>query len=254
MLTAVRMVPLRVWNCSEHGCIPGDGNKPESAAGGSLKTEVKVTPPLGASLAAIQRALSRRLLLFEEMSAVKSEDVLWAETTSDYTDDRPGHTFTPGNKAAFVSNLAQTIIARGNRVALFVRYRLGAEGLCELLQARGFSSNYLHSGCQSHATVLNQFRTGPPSALVVTRQLFGRGFDLPEADSAIFFSPKRDERTMWQEALRIRSRVGNRKDVYIFYFAWTTEAAKWANLRAKIDPSGSQPGQTLCLDLRCEEG
>ncbi len=77
----------------------------------------------------------------------------------------------------------------------------------------------------------------------MTRQLFGRGFDLPEADSAIFFSPKMDERTMWQEALRIRSRVSQTKDVFICYFAWTTESAKWAALRARISPPGSKPGQ-----------
>lgn len=207
------------------------------------RAEIKVTRALNASLAAIQGALCQRLLMFEEMAATDSGLVSIAEASSDYVDDRIRHQFKPGSKAEAVYDLVEAQVRKRKQVVIFVRYQSAAEGVAQGLTGRGIKAAYLHSGNRNTSDVLEQFNDHRLSVLVVTRQLFGRGFDLPKADSAIFFSPKSDERTMWQEALRIRSCVRDTKDVFVLYYAWTTESEKWARLRSTISPPGSPPGQ-----------
>ncbi len=164
---------LASWRMSgqKHSCIlKGEDGK---------RREIKVTPKMSLALATIQQALSRRLLLFEEMLPASSQKIAWTETTSDYVHDRSEHRFKAGNKAAFAVSIAESLVRKHKRVALFVRYQLAAEGLCAQLRDRGIASDFLHSGNRASSNALKEFREHRLSVLVVTRQLFGRGFDLP---------------------------------------------------------------------------
>ena len=52
----------------------------------------------------------------------------------------------------------------------------------------------------------------------MTRTTGGRGLDLPFAHYAVFYSPKSDPVTMWQEMSRIRSTVSTPKDVHVLCY------------------------------------
>ena len=67
---------------------------------------------------------------------------------------------------------------------------------------------------------------------MVTRRLGGRGFDLPKARYAIFYSPKEDAEVMWQETLRIRSLKRSPKTAYVLYYANTAEENKYKVVEA----------------------
>jgi superfamily II DNA/RNA helicase len=128
------------------------------------------------------------------------------------------------------------------RLVIFVRYRSAAEGISRELLNAGLPTDYLHGlRVADRAEVLSSFRKGPPSILIVTRSLFGRGFDLPQANAAIFYSPKTSEKTTWQEFLRIRSNIRTTKQAYLLYYAWTAEAEKWNRLLRKILASNGMP-------------
>jgi superfamily II DNA/RNA helicase len=73
---------------------------------------------------------------------------------------------------------------------------------------------------------LARFRAGRDMLLLITRDTGKRGLDLPEADFAVFYSPKSREDVTWQEVSRIRSTLRDRKSTYILYYAHTGEAAK----------------------------
>jgi len=63
-------------------------------------------------------------------------------------------------------------------------------------------------------------------ALVLTRDLGGRGLDFPQAARVILISPRSNHQTVAQELARIRSRTNDRKQAVVFYYADTEEAAK----------------------------
>jgi hypothetical protein len=54
--------------------------------------------------------------------------------------------------------------------------------------------------------------------LLMMRTTGGRGLDLPFAHYAVFYSPKSDPVTMWQEISRIRSTVSTPKDVHVLCY------------------------------------
>jgi superfamily II DNA or RNA helicase len=70
------------------------------------------------------------------------------------------------------------------------------------------------------------FREGVVPALVITRDLGGRGLDFPAADTALLLSPRTNYQTVAQELARIRSRRGQPKEVTVLYYEETTEALK----------------------------
>jgi len=76
---------------------------------------------------------------------------------------------------------------------------------------------------------MNQFRampTGTKGALVITRELGGRGLDFPSAAQVVVASPRSNYQAVAQELARIRSRRSRPKTAVITYYADTEEQAK----------------------------
>lgn len=67
---------------------------------------------------------------------------------------------------------------------------------------------------------------GEEAALVMTRDLGGRGLDFPDAESVLFVSPRSNYQTVAQEIARIRSRAGAVKESTIYFYTETEEQAK----------------------------
>lgn len=65
---------------------------------------------------------------------------------------------------------------------------------------------------------LKAFRSSSNALLLMTRTTGGRGLDLPFAGFAVFYSPKTDPQTMWQEMSRIRSTISIPKDTYVLCY------------------------------------
>jgi superfamily II DNA or RNA helicase len=75
---------------------------------------------------------------------------------------------------------------------------------------------------------------GEEAALVMTRDLGGRGLDFPAAESVLFVSPRSNYRTVAQEIARIRLRAGAVKESTIYFYAGTEEQAKAQRLAAHM--------------------
>jgi superfamily II DNA or RNA helicase len=74
------------------------------------------------------------------------------------------------------------------------------------------------------------FRRGGADALVMTRDLGGRGLDFPQADSVLLLSPRSNYQTVAQELARIRSRRSITKDTAVLFYERTAETAKASRL------------------------
>lgn len=85
--------------------------------------------------------------------------------------------------------------------------------------------------------IVNSFSQAHGAVLILTRSTGRRGLDLPSADYAIFYSPKDDEFTMWQELSRIRSTLTRKKDSYLLFYLGTTEEQKLARLMEALTNS-----------------
>ncbi|WP_167768185.1 DEAD/DEAH box helicase [Bradyrhizobium sp. MOS001] len=71
---------------------------------------------------------------------------------------------------------------------------------------------------QERKVAIDRFRKSTNGLLLITRTTGGRGLDLPFAHYAVFYSPKSDPVTMWQEMSRIRSTVSAPKDVHVLCY------------------------------------
>lgn len=111
---------------------------------------------------------------------------------------------------------------------IMVRYISTGSALHEHLTTCGFEPRLIHGDLDPRIreATLIQAQESDSGALLITRLLGGRGFDFPQADYAIFYSPKHDESVMWQELLRIRSSRRRTKEAYILYYAYTVEQDK----------------------------
>lgn len=73
------------------------------------------------------------------------------------------------------------------------------------------------------------------SAVLLTPRLFGgRNLDVSMVDYAVFYSPKDDEATMWQEMAGIQSVRKNPKEVFILFYRNTGEEDKLKRLLWKM--------------------
>ncbi|MGM4915422.1 DEAD/DEAH box helicase [Rhizobium sp. 768_B6_N1_8] len=94
------------------------------------------------------------------------------------------------------------------------------------------------NGSQSPADndrALARFRAGTNVLLLITRDTGKRGLDLPEADFAVFYSPKSREDVTWQEVSRIRSTLRDKKNTYILFYAETGEQTKMATMITALE-------------------
>jgi superfamily II DNA or RNA helicase len=90
---------------------------------------------------------------------------------------------------------------------------------------------------QEIGTATEWFRSLPAQghgALVITRELGGRGLDFPQAASACLISPRSNHQAVAQEFARIRARESDKKEVLVLYFDRTEEEAKAARLAERL--------------------
>jgi superfamily II DNA/RNA helicase len=121
--------------------------------------------------------------------------------------------------------------ARAGTSLILTRFRRSAEDISGRLNEVGVHSTFAHGGMtrEDIAFVLNGFRTAAAdatTALVLTRELGGRGLDFPNASRAFLFSPRSNHQAVAQELARIRSRRGSLKPATVIYYESTEEAAK----------------------------
>lgn len=128
--------------------------------------------------------------------------------------------FRPGRKR---DALVAIVAARGKareRGVVFLRTITLLEGLKPILAKTGLPLFELTGEKTDHErkTVIEKFRASRNGLLLMTRTTGGRGLDLPFADYAVFYSPKSDPVTMWQEMSRIRSTVSSPKDIHVLCY------------------------------------
>ena len=87
------------------------------------------------------------------------------------------------------------------------RYTRPSHSLKDQLERDGVKVFLLDGrvGERERLPIVTPFSTTEGAVLILTRNTGRRGLDLPSGDYAIFYSPKDDEFTMWQELSRIRS-------------------------------------------------
>lgn len=139
------------------------------------------------------------------------------------------------------------IVKKHQPTLVLTRYVSSAEAVARSLAARRVPVVHAHG--QMRATVAaaatHAFRTGRSSALVITRELGGRGLDFPQAATAILVSPRSNYRAVAQELARIRSREENPKEVTILYYAGSSETAKAARLAQHLVRDNQFAGRKL---------
>ena len=194
--------------------------------------KIKVTDSIMRYLSQIQNAIMERLLLFEDMSGLNfmvNNDYWDAEN---HYENNVKHSFLKRNKVKKIMQLISNFPHQ--KVVIFVRNISICEGLTSLIKEEGFNASYIHSKVESEEEnlILDKFRdaNSDTNILILSRQKYGRGFDLPQADIAMFYSPKSNVRSIWQEVLRIRGTTENPKSVYILYYSWTAEFSKFTKL------------------------
>lgn len=114
---------------------------------------------------------------------------------------------------------------------ILTRFRRSAEAISTRLRQAGIDASFAHGGLDrvDLARVLEDFRQAQPTdtkALVLTRELGGRGLDFPLASRVVLFSPRSSYQTVAQELARIRSRMSDQKHALIVYYDKTEERAK----------------------------
>ncbi len=127
---------------------------------------------------------------------------------------------------------------RGTSLIL-TRFRRSAEAIAVRLGQAGIDVSFAHGGLNRPdlARVLEDFRRARPTdakALVLTRELGGRGLDFPLASRVVLFSPRSNYQTVAQELARIRSRTSDQKQALIIYYDATEERAKSYRLATRL--------------------
>ena len=116
----------------------------------------------------------------------------------------------------------------GQRGVIFFRHIKVLREALSNLQSRHKVIATVHGerSASENDNALSIFRRQRGALLLITRDTGKRGLDLPEADYAIFYSPKAREDVTWQEVSRIRSTVRNIKETYILYYLHSGEEKK----------------------------
>lgn len=149
-------------------------------------------------------------------------EVVFLQDVPSLRDDREDDHFhfLHGRKTdALLAILARRARAK-ERGVVFLRTITLMEGLKPILAAARLPLFEL-TGEKTDAErklAIDRFRRSTNGVLLMTRTTGGRGLDLPFANYAVFYSPKSDPITMWQEMSRIRSTVSTPKDIYVLCY------------------------------------
>jgi len=124
-------------------------------------------------------------------------------------------------------------------VLVLSRYRRSAQKLYLALYDKGVVATEADGSLpRSEINRITQdFRSqssNSDTALIITRQLGGRGLDFPNAKKVVMVSPRSDYQTVAQELARIRSRKGSIKNALILYYQNTAETVKAERLSAHL--------------------
>jgi superfamily II DNA/RNA helicase len=156
--------------------------------------------------------------------AVKNaeNEAVFLHDVHDLIDDRPDgrFRFQEGGKTQALLGIVAARQAQRQRGVIFVRTITLLEGLKPLLAKAGHTLFEL-TGEMADALrrdSIARFRKSTDGLLLMTRTTGGRGLDLPFAHYGVFYSPKTDAVTMWQEMSRIRSTVSNPKDLHVLCY------------------------------------
>jgi hypothetical protein len=128
--------------------------------------------------------------------------------------------FQAGGKTDATLRIVAIRAARGQRGVLFVRTITLLAALRDALEPLSLPLIELtgEKSDDERRLAISRFRATAGAVLLMTRTTGGRGLDLPFADYAIFYSPKSEPATMWQEISRIRSTVSATKDTYVLCY------------------------------------
>ena len=191
----------------------------------------------------IQSAIHARLFLFEDMFEGIEVEVIVSNVSRyclvrDNPSTRDYHVELK-LKATMASQLVHKNKRR--RGVIFCRNIELVDALADEIRQTSIKCTVVHGDLDDiqRRQAIEEYRRGESNVLLVTRRTGGRGFDIPEADYAIFYSPKEEERTMWQEVLRIRSMRRHVKNVYVLFYKNTAEEAKKARLEVQMSEKGS---------------
>lgn len=182
---------------------------------------------------------------------LKNERVRLFEDFDTAFDDMISHS----SKINVLIKLAKSEIDAKRKIVVFIRYIDRGYVIKEALSIiYDIQSEVVHGDFDNETKnkIINRFKKGKIKVLIATRDLFGRGFDLPQAKTAIFYSPKENVRTVWQEFLRIRSTRNIYKNTFVLFYQWTKEAYKMYRLLISMQAHGMNRSTRVKYKYRWE--
>jgi superfamily II DNA/RNA helicase len=158
--------------------------------------------------------------------------------------------FRRGEKTDALMAIVALRVARGERGVIFVRTVTLLTALKAILAPLGAPMFELtgEKSDNERWVAINRFRSSPNGLLIMTRTTGGRGLDLPFASYCIFYSPKSEPATMWQEMSRIRSTMSKRKDIYVLCYGEEEAATLTGVLHALLNEGRRVSHQRVYVD------
>lgn len=215
-------------------CDGSSGRPVRMRTPGSQPRDIMVTPPVQRGFCAIAQLMMTPQYIVEDLTEglhveigdypikTVTNAVRIREDAPRLVDEREVREFRfmAGAKADHLDTLVAERRGRGERGVLFVRTLTLLEAVLPRLAAAGAEVSVLHGEMPDAERVraIDGFRRSTGGILLMTRTTGGRGLDLPFADYAIFYSPKTDPVTMWQEASRIRSTLSRPKEILVMCY------------------------------------
>jgi len=144
---------------------------------------------------------------------------------------------SPGSSFQKYERLAEDAVRRGPCLVMsrYVDVAQALESvLSDRLPTRQIDGQQPREQIRSGMEWFRERPKGEEAALVMTRDLGGRGLDFPAAESVLFVSPRSNYQTVAQEIARIRSRAGAVKESTIYFYAESEEQAKAQRLAAHM--------------------
>jgi superfamily II DNA or RNA helicase len=128
--------------------------------------------------------------------------------------------FRRGGKVNELQSILEARSKARERGVVFVRTVTLLEALKPILAKLGLPLFELigEKDDLARKVAIEAFQKSTNGLLLMTRTTGGRGLDLPFAHYAVFYSPKSEPVTMWQEMSRIRSTISNPKDIYVLCY------------------------------------
>lgn len=189
-----------------------------------------VDVPLRHAFERLVKIIDMRLLLFEDL--LLDEDP--AETLIEFNQlitakGRPRTYGSRINMKGKILMVKEVVAEKGQKRGLiFCRNLEVCERLAGTFVTMGRNVSLIHRDIpedEQHVRIKN-FKRFKGSLLLMTRYMSARGFDIPEAEYAIFYSPKDKEQVMWEEISKVRSTWKDPKEIYLLYYKETGEEAK----------------------------